>query len=142
MPTCSPQTRQYVRVGDGGSEVLGSGDFTALNRSPYDRIAALYAENQAHNQSGNERWFSALERSFLASVPAEGLVADLGCGPGSDGARFAGEGYRVVGMDLSAGRESQPDASMAGLRRRDLRRLPLVSGRLDGIWCVAAPACT
>ena len=38
----------------------------------------LYAENQAHNQSGNERWFSALKRSFLASVPAEGARGGLG----------------------------------------------------------------
>jgi SAM-dependent methyltransferase len=66
-------------------------------------------------------------------------VADLGCGPGSDGARFAGEGYRVVGMDLSAGMLAIAARRLDGrVTQADLRRLPLVSGRLDGIWCVAA----
>jgi SAM-dependent methyltransferase len=126
-------------VARGDSGLDSSGDFTALNRSTYDRIASRYVRNQTLNRSGNEGAFSVLERSFLATVPAGGLVADLGCGPGVDGARFAGDGFRVVGLDLSTGMLSMAATHLDGLvMQADLRALPLVSGRLDGIWSVAA----
>lgn len=42
-------------------------------------------------------------------------------------------------MDLSAGMLSAADNGLVGrLAQADLRALPVGSGRLDGIWCVAA----
>jgi SAM-dependent methyltransferase len=114
-------------------------DNTALNRSTYDRIAALYAENQDRQQVVNGRWFPDLEEAFLQTVPVGGLVADLGCGPASDGARFAGQGHRIVGVDLSAGMLSVASRRLPGwVAQGDLRALPISGGRLDGIWCAAA----
>ena len=130
---------QYVCVVNDGDERFGSGDFTGLNRATYDRIAVLYAEDRSGNQASTVGWLSALEDGFLASLPSEGLIADLGCGPGVDGARLAGHGHRVVGMDLSAGMLSLAAGRLDGrVAQADLRALPLASGRLDGIWCVAS----
>src|ERR1700691_1291093 len=76
---------------------------TALNRSTYDRIAARYVENQICNESGSDNLFSTFQDAFLTELAVAGSVADLGCGPARDAARFASEGFRVVGMDLSFG---------------------------------------
>ena len=52
-------------------------------------------------------WSSRLEREWplyadvFAGVPERSLL-DLGCGPGEHCARFAAEGWRTVGVDVSA----------------------------------------
>ena len=94
---------------------------------------------RGRRQPTDGRWFPDLEDAFLGTLPARGLLADLGCGPGLDGARFAAAGFRVVGMDLSAGMLSVAARSLGGrVAQADLRALPIRSGRLDGIWCSAA----
>jgi SAM-dependent methyltransferase len=129
----------HVPVTSSDSEPEATDDYTATNRSTYDRLARRYVENQIRQRTGNEHLLLGQEDAFLASLPDSALVADLGCGPGLDGARFSVEGYRVVGMDLSAGMLSAADNGLVGrLAQADLRALPVGSGRLDGIWCVAA----
>jgi SAM-dependent methyltransferase len=113
-------------------------DRTALNRSTYDRIAARYVENQIRNESGSSNLFASLQEAFLADLPVGGFVADLGCGPARDGARFASEGFRVVGMDLSFGMLSAASGLAGCLAQADLRAIPIAGGALDGIWSVAA----
>jgi SAM-dependent methyltransferase len=112
-------------------------DGTSLNRSTYDRIAQRYVENQIRQESGNNNLFASLQEAFLMSLPAGGVVADLGCGPARDGARFAAEGFRVVGMDLSSGMLAASE--LAGrLVQADLRAIPIAGSALDGIWSTAA----
>jgi SAM-dependent methyltransferase len=114
-------------------------DVTALNRRAYDRIASRYAERQRQRQPADGRWFPDIEDRFLAGVPAGGLLADLGCGPGFDGARFTTAGFQVLAMDLSAGMLEVAARSLAGrVAQADLRALPIAAGCLDGIWCSAA----
>lgn len=114
-------------------------DFTAVNRATYDRIADLYTANQREKKPADGRWFPDIEDAFLGSVPAGGLLGDLGCGPGLDGARFAEAGFRVIGMDLSAGMLTVAARSLDGrVAQADLRALPIEGDRLDGIWCSAA----
>jgi SAM-dependent methyltransferase len=126
--------RQDVRVADDERD-----DLTSVNRATYDRIAGLYAANQTEKKPTDGRWFPDLEHAFLQRVPPRGLLADLGCGPGSDGARFTRAGFRVVGMDLSTGMLTIAARSLRGrVAQADLRALPIQSGRLDGIWCSAA----
>jgi SAM-dependent methyltransferase len=128
-----------VTVADIDRDALELTDVTAVNRATYDRIAGRYAANQRRKQPPDGRWFPDLEEAFLGTVPAGGLVADLGCGPGMDGGRFAAAGFRVVAMDLSAGMLSAAARSLGGrVAQADLRALPIRSGRLDGIWCSAA----
>jgi len=67
------------------------------------------------------------------------VCADLGCGPAHDGARFARAGHRVTGVDRSAGMLAHAARALPGhVAPGDLRRLPLASQSIDGIWCCAA----
>ena len=98
----SPRSWEIDRVADG--DAVERDDVTAVNRATYDRISSRYAANQLRQRPADGRWFPALEdAAFLGSMPAGGLIADLGCGPGRDGARSAEAGFRVVAMDLSTG---------------------------------------
>jgi SAM-dependent methyltransferase len=114
-------------------------DHTALNRATYDRIAQKYAQRQRQPRPPSEDLFSSFERSFISKVPGSGVIADLGCGPAFDGARFETHGFRVIGLDLSAGMLSQASAQLPGrLIQGDLRMLPLVSAKLDAVWNAAS----
>jgi len=124
-------------MADGGA--VDGDDLTAVNRATYDRISGRYAANQMLRRPADGRWFPALEDAFLGSMPRRGLIGDLGCGPGLDGARFAEAGFRVVAMDLSIGMVEIARESLGGrVAQADLRALPIDRARLDGIWCSAA----
>lgn len=67
-------------------------------RASYDRVAAEYAARIFHELDGKP-----LDRALLEEVAAraQGLVCDLGCGPGHV-AKFLSElGANVLGLDLS-----------------------------------------
>lgn len=88
---------------------------------------------------GAKRLFVDLERRWRLSLPAVGLVADLGCGPALDGLRFARAGYQVIGIDLSSGMLRIACEYLPGrVAQGDLRALPVRPASLAGIWCVAA----
>lgn len=108
---------------------------TKHNEAAYDQIAGLYAVHHAER----ERSFLDLRAAFAASLPQVGDIADLGCGPGGDGALFKQAGHRVVGIDRSAGMLVYAAKALPRLViQADLRHLPLDSESLDGIWCCAA----
>jgi SAM-dependent methyltransferase len=115
------------------------GDLTALNRATYDRIAQRYFDQQVRPRAPADELFSDLEDSFVARVHRGAVVADLGCGPGLDAARFVTRGFRVIGLDLSAGMLEVAAERLPGrVVQGDLRALPFEPSQLDGIWCVAA----
>jgi SAM-dependent methyltransferase len=100
----------------------------------YDREAARYA---ARGHYAMEREIAA----FLAAVPsaAEGVLLDLGCGPGQYTRRLAAHGRRVVAADLSMG--MLKEAVRAGIARplcADLRCLPLRSECASGGFASAS----
>jgi SAM-dependent methyltransferase len=108
---------------------------TRHNQAAYDQIAGLYAARQA----GRGRSFRDLRAAFVARLPSVADVADLGCGPAGDGALLARAEHRVVGIDRSAGMLAHAARALPGrVIRADLRRLPMASQSLDGIWCSAA----
>jgi SAM-dependent methyltransferase len=114
-------------------------DHTSSNRATYDRIALRYAQHQNQPRTPADDLFSSFERAFLARVPDAGVVGDMGCGPAMDGGRFAAQGYRVLGLDLSMGMLAVAAERLPGrLVQGDLRALPLASGQLDAIWSVAS----
>lgn len=138
--------RQSIRIEPWHYGPMASDDDPALppdhstsNRATYDRIAQRYAETQEKSRSDGDDLFINLERSFIAKLPANALVGDMGCGAGMDGARFAARGYRVVGLDLSAGMLAEASRSLAGrVVQGDMRTIPIGSSRIDGIWSVAS----
>ncbi len=111
-------------------------DPTAATAATYDEIAPAYAERTKSQPQALRGW---LDR-FAGAMPAGGTVADLGCGPARDGARLAARGLLAVGVDRSAGMLAV--AAVDGLPGRvvqgDLRRLPLRTGSVDGLWSSAA----
>ena len=110
-------------------------DQTRHNQGVYDQIARLYAGQHA----GRGPSFPGLMAGFTARLPSAADVADLGCGPARDGARLAGAGHRVTGIDRSAGMLAIAVRALPGrVVQADLRSLPVARGSLDGIWCCAA----
>jgi ubiquinone/menaquinone biosynthesis C-methylase UbiE len=108
---------------------------TRHNQAAYDQIAGLYAQRQA----GSGRLCADLREAFAARLTPAATLADLGCGPAFDGASFAAAGHRVAGIDRSAGMLAAAGRVLPGnLVQADMRRLPVSSGGLDGIWCCAA----
>ncbi|MGO9660434.1 MAG: class I SAM-dependent methyltransferase [Acidimicrobiales bacterium] len=119
--------------------MTGPEDHTGANRATYDRIAKLYFQRQPPRRPDEGSWFGALERGFVASLAVGGVVADLGCGPALDGYRFSRLGFRVVGMDLSAGMLATAAERHPGrLAQADLRALPVADHLVDAIWCAAS----
>ena len=108
---------------------------TAHNQAAYDQIAGQYASRRA----GLDRSFPQLRAALAGRLPRVADIADLGCGPGLDGAQFARAGHRVTGVDRSAGMLAHAARALPGrVVRGDLRRLPLASRSIDGIWCSAS----
>jgi ubiquinone/menaquinone biosynthesis C-methylase UbiE len=108
---------------------------TQLNQDAYDQIAPHYAQRQADR----DRSFPDLMDAFTARLPERARLADLGCGPAHDGARFAAAGHHVVGLDRSSGMLAIAARALQGrVLRADLRGLPLAAASLDGIWCSAS----
>ncbi|MER7330255.1 MULTISPECIES: class I SAM-dependent methyltransferase [unclassified Micromonospora] len=103
------------------------------NRAAYDRIAA---EFEARNPEVPAT-YRAVADDFRVRV--DGLVLDLGCGPGRDLAFLADLGLAGVGLDLSAGMLARARARVGvPLVQGDLLRLPFRSGTLGGVWCSAS----
>jgi SAM-dependent methyltransferase len=108
---------------------------TRLNQAAYDQLAALYAQRQ-HARGGS---FADLLDDLAERLPPGVAVADLGCGPALDGALLAEAGFRVAGLDRSAGMLAVASRALPGrVAQADLRSLPLATAALDGIWCSAS----
>ncbi len=66
-------------------------------------------------------------------------ILDLGCGSGRDMKHFAGEGYRVVGIDYSLPLlKLAADYSKQEVILSDLRALPFAAGSFDAAWAMAS----
>lgn len=66
-------------------------------------------------------------------------VLDVGCGPGSDAAVFAGRGLDVVGMDVTQSFLTAADEDVDGsFCRGDARHLPFATDSFDGVWACAS----
>lgn len=98
----------------------------------YERLAGTYADRW---DLADVAWTDVAAERLAAELAPGALVADVGCGPGNDTVRLRGRGLRVHGFDLSQAMLSS--RAVPGQVRADLRRLPLLDGRLDGLWCVA-----
>lgn len=114
--------------------MAGEEDTVMRTIAAYDQIADEYRE-QWRDRRVVERPLTLL----ATLLPAGGLVLDLGCGPGFDGATLRAHGLRVIGVDLSwamvqTGRTYYPGTYV----QADMRRLPLAAGSVDGIWASAS----
>lgn len=77
---------------------------------------------------------------FMRWLPPQGVLLDVGCGPGLDTAVFHEAEYTAVGLDLTwemmaAGRAG---GVFAPFVQADMMRLPIASGSAVGLWVSAS----
>jgi SAM-dependent methyltransferase len=104
----------------------------AETQQTYDLIAGEFAKLTASPTAEVRQRLSHL----ASTLPAEALVADIGCGPGRDTVFLRKQGFRVVGLDLSIGQLRA--GKQPGLVQADMRRLPLRAESVDALWSHAA----
>ncbi len=99
----------------------------------YAKAAGDYADRFARIEDADVDQFSDLT-AFFELLAENGLVLDLGCGPGQWAAKIREAGYRVEGMDAS------PEMAVLAKERFDLDVTVGVfedlktEGQYDGIW--------
>jgi SAM-dependent methyltransferase len=101
----------------------------------YDSVAARYAE-----EIGAEMAHKPVDRAWLrclAELAGDGIVADVGCGPGHVTAFLAGLGIQTIGVDLSpemvaVARKHNPDLRF---EVGSLLALPVADAAWSGAVC-------
>lgn len=103
-------------------------------RRSYDALAREYARNISGELEHRPRERELLQR-FAARCSNQGLICDLGCGPGHIAGYMAQFNPDVFGLDLSHGVlcEAQKANPATGFVQGDMLALPLASGTLAGI---------
>lgn len=108
-------------------------DPAQTTRRTYEEIAQAFLART--RDRGRTRPY--MER-FVERVRSGGLVLDLGCGPGFDGAELRRLGLRAICSDLSRAMLHAGLAEFPGPRvRADNRVLPFASGVASGVWANA-----
>jgi SAM-dependent methyltransferase len=72
----------------------------------YDRVAIDYARHIYHELEGKPLDREILNR-FAALPRGQGIVCDMGCGPGHIARFLAGQGVDMIGVDISPGMLTQ-----------------------------------
>ena len=115
-------------------------DHVSTTRAVYDATAEVYA--QAIGTQVSVAFEGPIDRGFLAAFAelvsgGDGLVADVGCGPGRVAAYLAGEGLDVVGVDVSEAMLTVARAAHPELRFEagTLTNLPFRDESLAGAAC-------
>ncbi|HWQ60187.1 MAG TPA: class I SAM-dependent methyltransferase [Candidatus Fimivivens sp.] len=93
----------------------------------YDKIAEKYAELFSEVKE--------LFEEYVALLPENGRVIDIGCGVGTEAGYLSDHGFDVIGIDFSEGmleqaRKAYPDVDF---RKADFREMPSDIGKADGV---------
>jgi SAM-dependent methyltransferase len=99
----------------------------------YDRVAAEYAR-RIDGELAHKPFDRDLLDRFAAAMPAGGLVADVGCGPGHVGGYLHERGVQVIGIDPSEAMLAEARRLWPAIEFRPgaLPALDLVDGSLAG----------
>jgi SAM-dependent methyltransferase len=105
----------------------------------YDALAPRYAEqlsDELAKKPFDREWLAG----FAARMRGQGLVADLGCGPGHVTAFLAAHGAEVLGLDISEGMAAEARARHPALRfeAADMRDIAEPPARFAGILAMYA----
>lgn len=93
----------------------------------YDDAASRYGQRKGLD------WENEALDAFMARLPADALILDLGCGPGHHALRMIEAGRRVDAIDASPGMVAR--AEQSGVPAR-LARFDQIDGTAiyDGVW--------
>lgn len=119
---------------DGDEPAAGPDDAVARTLAAYSEAADGFVEKYLDTTIA-ARFGDEFRRALAGD-----RVLDVGCGPGADAATFAADGLDVTGVDLTPAllRTARERVPAAGFLRGDMRRLPVGSNAVDGVWCCAA----
>jgi ubiquinone/menaquinone biosynthesis C-methylase UbiE len=107
---------------------------TAVTTATYNQIAAQYAA-----RNGRPEAMAEARARFAALLQPAACVLDVGCGPGHETERLRELGLRACGLDRSPGMLAQARLRDAlPLLLGDMRRLPVPTARLEGLWACAS----
>jgi SAM-dependent methyltransferase len=103
-------------------------------RSDYDRLADEYARH-LHDELRHKPLDRELLDRFAEMVGGQGLVCDLGCGPGQVAQYLREKKLEVCGMDLSPGMVAQARVLNPGIEfaQGDMLALPVADESWAGI---------
>jgi SAM-dependent methyltransferase len=102
----------------------------------YDAVAGEYATTFSDELDGKPFDRDLLD-GFARDAAGDGLVCDLGCGPGQVGAYLAERGCDVIGVDISPGMLRAAGERHPNLRFQlgDMRALPLADASCVAVAC-------
>ena len=95
--------------------------------SVYDKIAEPYAKEFSKP--------SEYIDEFLALLPKNAKILDVGCGVGVDSGYMVSEGFEVIGIDLSKEmlKLAKQEFPKIDFRKQDIREIDFPSNSFDGI---------
>lgn len=141
-PARTPATTdslQYQNRGTGAQRKASGGRGRLANR--FDSIAQHY--DRWYDSPVNQAIDAAEKRAIGAALPAgskKGLLLDVGCGTGHWLLFLKMAGYRVVGLDVSAGMLEVAKGKFPNgiqLLRADAHTLPFEDSCFDTVCCIA-----
>lgn len=96
----------------------------------YESVAAEYAARFTDELESKPR-----DRELLTAfgANADGVIIDVGCGPGHVGGYLHRAGRSVVGLDLSSAMAAMAQAALGAAVVADMRHLPFPAESLGGI---------
>lgn len=103
-------------------------------RIGYDRVAEHYA-SRFISELDDKPYDRHLLNCFAELVSGQGMVCDIGTGPGQIARYLHRQGVDAMGVDLSPNMVAQARQRTPGLRfeQADMRSLPFAAGQLAGI---------
>jgi len=108
----------------------------------YNEIATEYGSDWRGNLDAAQLIQPEKFEKLIGLPPRR--ILDAGCGTGKHSVYFAGRGYDVTGLDMSAGMIREAVKNLAGLKiifvLGDMRSLTFPNNFFDGVWTVAALA--
>jgi SAM-dependent methyltransferase len=103
-------------------------------QASYDRLAGEYAR-RIYSELENKPFDRNQLDDFADLIREQGMVVDLGCGPGQIAGYLADRGVSVIGLDLSHGMLLEAERLNPGIAfvQGNMLALPIRSNQLGGI---------
>jgi len=107
-----------VTAGDDLVEATGGDD------TPYRAMAAVYDRWMRHDHAPYEQWCAYIDQECRAHEPAVSDILEIGCGTGNMTKLLRDAGYRMTGVDASAGMLQVARAKLGDSVPLHLTRMP------------------
>jgi len=103
-------------------------------KQSYEMTAKVFSQNVAHLAPSE-----SIEK-FIALLPPQPKIIDIGCGSGRDAKIFTEKGIDVLGVDFSSHllEIAKEHAPLARFELMDIEKLDLPEASFDGVWAACS----